>query len=163
MIVAFDVDRTVADAIAIRERWEPLLPRRCGDFTRTRIFCRPDFEVLALLWSPASSTPIHDHGGSYCATRILRGELSVARYYRIDDFADPQYARIIFQNECVQRTGEGDALNGERDLHRVCNSASDEALSIHLYTPRLTAFQSFDIAGRITQVGSSSYDAILDL
>ena len=162
MIAALDVDRIIVERLAERERWEPLLPRKRIGYTRSRLFACDAFEVLALLWFPGATTPIHDHGNSYCATRVLAGELHVARYLRSDEAraADSPGLRLVGRS--VQHVGEGDALDGARDLHSVANRSHHEALSIHLYAPRYAEFGIYDESGARLATATARYDAVVD-
>ena len=158
MIAEMEIERIVAEHIERRPHWEPLLPRRRTGYTRTRLAACDTYEVLALFWFPGALTPIHDHGESYCATRVLAGELHVVRYERTEE-AGAIAMRLV---ECgVQRAGDGDALQSARELHSVANPGSHEALSLHVYAPRFTTFGIYDESGARISFASSRYDADL--
>ena len=158
VIAEIEIDRIVAEHVERRLQWEPLLPRRRTGYTRTRLTACDTYEVLALLWFPEALTPIHDHGDSYCATRVLAGELHVARYERTEE-AGAIAMRLVERG--VQRAGDGDALQSARQLHSVANPGSREALSLHVYAPRFTAFGIYDESGARLSLASSRYDAVL--
>ncbi len=162
MIAALDIDRIIAERLAERERWEPLLPRKKVGYTRSRLFASDAFEILALLWFPGATTPIHDHGDSYCATRVIAGELHVARYIRGDVATAAGGSGLRLVGRSVQHVGEGDALDGARDLHSVANKSPNEALSIHLYAPRYTEFGIYDESGLRLATATARYDAVLN-
>ncbi len=162
MIAGLDLDRIIGERLASRSHWEGLLPRRKVGYTRSRLFLCNDFEVLALLWFPGATTPIHDHGDSYCATRVLTGELQVTRYLRTEskNGADRPSLRLIGRS--VQHVGEGDALEGARDLHSVTNETKQEALSLHIYAPRYTEFGIYEESGIRLATATARYDAVFD-
>ncbi|MGC8485559.1 MAG: cysteine dioxygenase [Candidatus Baltobacteraceae bacterium] len=162
MIAAIDVDRIIAERIARRERWESLLPRKKIGYTRSRLFACDDFEVLALLWFPGARTPIHDHGASYCATRVLSGELQVARYHRSESANAAGTPALRLVGQSVQHAGEGDVLDGALDLHSVANATAREAISIHLYAPRYAEFGIYDESGVRLATATARYDAVFD-
>jgi len=161
MIADLEIDRIVAENLARRSLWESMLPRRRTGYTRTRLMACDGFEVLALLWFPGAATPIHDHGDSYCATRILAGELEVARYHRVGPEGVSGALRLVERG--IQRVGEGDALANARELHSVKNVGSVNALSLHIYAPRYTEYGVYDESGAVIARAFSRYDAILDL
>ena len=161
MIAEVEIDRIVAEQIARRSQWERRLPRRRAGYTRSRLLACDAYEVLALLWFPGAATPIHDHGDSYCATRVLAGELHVARYLRTDDGSDESKIAIRLVDRGVQRAGDGDALASARELHSVANPGSGEALSLHVYAPHYTTFGIYDESGARIALAPSRYDAVL--
>ena len=158
VIAEIEIERIVAEYLERRREWEPLLPRRRTGYTRTRLTACDAYEVLALFWFPGALTPIHDHGESYCATRVVAGELHVARYERTEE-AGTIAMRLV--ERCIQHAGEGDALQSAREIHSVANPGSREALSLHVYAPRFTTFGIYDESGARLSLAPSRYDAIL--
>ncbi len=162
MIAGLDLDRIIAERLASRSHWEGLLPRRKVGYTRSRLYLCDDFEVLALLWFPGATTPIHDHGDSYCATRVLAGELHVTRYLRSESVNGVGRSSLRLVGRNVQHVGEGDALEGARDLHSVANPTKVEALSIHVYAPRYSEFGIYEESGLRLATATARYDAVFD-
>ena len=162
MIAELDIDRIIADRLVSRSHWEPSLPRKKIGYTRSRLYAGEAFEVLALLWFPGATTPIHDHGASFCATRVLAGELHVTRYLRLDSSNDDGRIPLQLVGRSVQRIGEGDALESARDLHSVANRATNEALSIHVYAPRYSEFGIYDASGVRIATATARYDAVFN-
>jgi hypothetical protein len=118
--------RIANEHAAARKTWAHLVrydpeQRWCGLLQRT-----VDYEAWLLTWLPGQHTELHDHGGATGAFTVVSGTLS----------------------EHVRRTGAGDpahALNsissgqarvfGPHYVHRVANTGSDPAISIHVYRP----------------------------
>lgn len=84
-------------------------------------------ELVLVGWLPGQSTGVHDHEGSLCAFKVLKGRL-----------AEDQF------------DGLGGVLRGHRELapgwvqscgtdevHRLRNDSDAPAMSLHLYTPPL--------------------------
>jgi predicted metal-dependent enzyme (double-stranded beta helix superfamily) len=96
------------------------------------------------LWLPGATTPIHDHtswGVYYCAA----GTLTEERYRRLDDGAQPDYARL--KRAWRRRWGRGDSsalLPYAGGIHRVTNPSDTPAWSVHLYGPRLGPYDGRD-------------------
>lgn len=96
------------------------------------------YELWLISWLPGQSTGFHDHGGSAGAFGVVWGTL----------------------DECVPpRTGAGARLNqvragevrafGPRHVHDVQNSAtSSVAVSVHAYSPPLSAMTRYDLTPR---------------
>src|SRR5262245_1769548 len=44
-----------------------------GHYVRNLMFAGPAFQALVLCWRNGQRSPIHDHTGSSCAVKVLRG------------------------------------------------------------------------------------------
>ena len=112
-----------------------LTPEQCeGDPDRYRqhvLHAEPDgsFSVVALVWLPGQRTSIHDHV-SWCVTGVHVGEESECRYFLA---SDGQTSHLVPIEEVVNPTGSISAFAPPGDIHRVCNSGTAKAISIHLY------------------------------
>ncbi|MER6212535.1 cysteine dioxygenase family protein [Streptomyces sp. NPDC048387] len=105
-----------------------------GDPERYRqhiLHAEPDgsFSVVALVWMPGQETCIHDHV-SWCVAGVHQGEESERRY-RLAPGADA--ARLVATEDVVNAQGEVCGFAPPGDIHKVRNSCSDKAISIHIY------------------------------
>ena len=89
------------------------------------------FSIAAMVWLPGQRTPIHDHV-TWCVTGVLRG----AEYEEIFDSS----LRVIARNSNPAGTVSGFAPPG--DIHRVTNSGTGVAVSMHVYGADLTRLGS---------------------
>ena len=103
----------------------------------------PLFRLLVLCWAPGQFSPIHDHAGSTCAVRVIRGTATETVYQQTE-------------NELVQHTSQwvaGDVLGGsDGDIHAVGNFANDDTplVTLHVYSPPLTHMGLYSMAdGRL--------------
>src|SRR5262245_59476797 len=85
------------------------------------------FSIVALVWRPGQTTPIHDHV-TWCVFGVLQG-VEHEELFRLDDV-----------NECLvaagNRTNEAGDVSGfapPGDIHRVRNVGESTAVSIHVY------------------------------
>jgi cysteine dioxygenase len=89
------------------------------------------FEVKVLCWRAGQCSPIHDHAGSACGVRVLRGVAAETVY----DVSDPARPRPV-------RTGRLAAgavtASFDRDAHRLA-AAGGDLVTLHVYAPRLHA------------------------
>jgi predicted metal-dependent enzyme (double-stranded beta helix superfamily) len=99
-----------------------------------RLFQDDRVDVWLISWTTEQGTQMHDHGGSAGAFTVVTGELSEAVW-------DPAAAGV------VERTvAAGDAVAfGSSYVHDVRNLGTDTAVSIHAYSPPLTAMNFYDI------------------
>ncbi|MEM1022816.1 MAG: cysteine dioxygenase family protein [Myxococcota bacterium] len=84
-------------------------------------------ELVLVGWLPGQSTLIHDHDGSLCAFKVLKGRL------REEQFDDPEGARRGYR-ELLPGWVQSCGLD---EVHRLSNASDAPAASLHLYTPPL--------------------------
>jgi cysteine dioxygenase len=120
--------------------------------------------LLILVWTPGKGSPIHDHANAHCVMKILKGELKESLYrwpcqsvshnapLSCATAADSVYPSTLHSCSTTPGSLEPHALRHQRattytanevtymsdklGLHRIENpSASEVAVSLHLYTP----------------------------
>jgi uncharacterized NAD(P)/FAD-binding protein YdhS/predicted metal-dependent enzyme (double-stranded beta helix superfamily) len=110
-------------------------PRR---YHRSRVAWTPAFEVLVMTWLPGQCSPPHDHGGSICAMRVIRGT-ALERTYQVaeDGLADACMEERI----PAGRTVAGD----DAGVHSVHNLVADgpPLVTLHVYAPPLRDYRRF--------------------
>jgi hypothetical protein len=97
------------------------------------------------VWPVGATTPIHDHT-SWGAYHCVSGSLLEERYTRLDDGAQPGTAHLRRQWRRKWSRADGSSLVGAYvdGIHRVANPDQRLAISVHLYGPRLGAFDGRD-------------------
>lgn len=102
-------------------------------YTQHLLYVDPEgaFSVVALVWKPGQSTPVHDHV-AWCVVGVYEGEELETRY-RIETGEGGR--RLVPTGAARHVRGEVVWLvpGGEGDLHRVSNPADRTAISIHVY------------------------------
>jgi predicted metal-dependent enzyme (double-stranded beta helix superfamily) len=103
------------------------LARTPGAFTRNLLFGDERMGAWALVWSPGSRTPIHDHHCS-CCFAILTGTIREISFNEIDG------SRAIKTRDVLRRAGYiASMMPTGPNIHQMINDGIDEALSIHIY------------------------------
>lgn len=97
-----------------------------------RVACGVDRWLLS--WLPGHNTDLHDHGNSAAAFTVVRGSLSEVRI-------DASGERRVH----VRATGSATSL-GAGVIHDVTGAGTEPAVSIHAYSPPLTAMNYIDPA-----------------
>lgn len=87
------------------------------------------FSVVALVWLPGQSTAIHDHL-SWCTVGVYEGRETETRYRLTTTRGRP---RLQATGTDLNRRGSVSAIAPPGDIHRVRNSGTSKAISLHIY------------------------------
>jgi predicted metal-dependent enzyme (double-stranded beta helix superfamily) len=125
------VKRTAAD-----DSW-----RQAVRFSRDRrwfqrLSLTEDYEIWLLSWLPGQHTGFHDHGDACGAFVVAQGEVR-------ESLASVGSRRVRHRP-----AGEGTVtVFGTRYLHEVSNASAAPAVSVHAYSPPLTAMRRYEMTG----------------
>ncbi|MES9541269.1 cysteine dioxygenase family protein [Actinomadura sp. NPDC000600] len=99
-----------------------------------RVHQDADHEIWLISWLPGQSTGFHDHGGSAGAFAVALGAL------------EEQRAGAARRVGAVHGVGAGQARSfGPGYVHDVRNASDAPAVSVHVYSPPLTAMRRYDV------------------
>jgi predicted metal-dependent enzyme (double-stranded beta helix superfamily) len=105
-------------------------------------------QVWLLSWLPAQGTPLHDHGRSAGAFAVVRGSLT-------ERVVTGDRSREAVREHAADLTAGRVRSFGPHYVHQVTNRADRPAVSVHVYTPRLTEMNTYRIAGdRLERTGT---------
>lgn len=101
-------------------------------YTRNLVRTGRWYHVLVLCWKNGQRSPIHDHLGSVCALRVLRGTLTETRF----EFAANGLVKAVASREFAAGAVIG---SRELDLHQVSNlqPGAADLVTLHVYSPPL--------------------------
>jgi len=106
----------------------------------------PHYQALVLCWKNGQRSPIHDHRGSVCGVRIIKGTATETIFER----APNGHIRATFSRDLHvgQVCGSYDD-----DIHQVSNLQGDGAdlITLHVYSPPLLRMGTYSLTD--TQVG----------
>lgn len=123
--------------------------------------------LLVLVWTPGRGTPIHDHAGSHCIMKILRGSLIETLYDRPEnsDTGNGEARSLEMRQRKVWKQDQTTYMCDDLGLHKVSTpqNTNEFAVSLHLYTPPNAArdgFRTFDEkTGASTFIQEYHYDS----
>ena len=109
-------------------------------YARNLVRKGPWFHLLVLCWKNGQRSPIHDHAGSSCGVRVLRGVMTETRFE-------------VAPNGHVKAVGSRDLAEGgvcssqDDDLHQVSNlqAGNAELVTLHVYSPPLLWMGTYSI------------------
>jgi len=114
-----------------------------------------DYEAWVIGWPPAGSIELHDHGKSVGAVVVVSGEL-------IETKIVPLRKKKVETK--VSKLLAGDAVELKSHcVHDVVNQGSETAVSIHVYSPRLTSMTYYGLEdGVLDPVRTVQYHSLSD-
>ncbi len=125
----------VVGAIAAQPaRWRDIVRLDTSRRWYHRIELTDDHEVWLLSWLPGQSTGFHDHGAAVGAFAVARGELR--------ERTVPARSRRA-SNRTVS-AGQVRSF-GAAHVHDVVNVWTEPAVSVHAYSPPLTAMRRYEL------------------
>lgn len=123
--------RQVADA----GEWPALVKFGPAGHWYGRLDLTDSYEIWLLAWLPGQHTGFHDHGAASGAFAVVRGDLRET------------LARPGSRDVRRRSAGHGTVTTfGARHLHDVGNDSGAPAVSVHAYSPPLTAMRRYEMA-----------------
>jgi cysteine dioxygenase len=109
-------------------------------YARNLVRAGPCYHLLVLCWKNGQRSPIHDHAGSACCVRVLRGVLTETRF----EFAANGHIKAIGSRDLP--TG-GVCVSQDADMHQVSNLQPPPAdlVTLHIYSPPLISMGTYSL------------------
>jgi hypothetical protein len=108
----------------------------------TRLHGDDELDVWLISWVPDRSTELHDHGGSLGALTVVSGALAETRW----DGDGLRRRRLVAGDQAAFPLGWVHDVTWARDTVTVAGPT----LSVHAYSPPLTAMSYYDVTERNT-------------
>lgn len=98
------------------------------------------YNVVVLCWKNGQRSPIHDHLGSSCAVKVLRGTATETFF----EFAPNGMIRAVSSRDLTSGSVCG---SQDTDIHQVSNLQAGDAdlVTLHVYTPPLHQMGTYSI------------------
>jgi cysteine dioxygenase len=98
------------------------------------------YHVLVLCWKNGQRSPIHDHAGSSCCVRVLRGTMTETNFV----FTPHGHVKAIGSREFAPGSITASA---DSDLHQVSNLQDGDAdlVTLHIYSPPLRRMGTYSL------------------
>jgi len=109
-------------------------------YVRNLVHAGPGYQALALCWRNGQRSPIHNHRGSSCGVKVLRGVATETAFARAP-------------NGMVVATGSRDLAAGaicgsyDDDIHQVSNlqAGGTDLVTLDVYSPPLLRMDMFSL------------------
>jgi cysteine dioxygenase len=109
-------------------------------YARNLIRSGPWYSALVLCWKNGQRSPIHDHMGSSCGVRVLRGTMTETLF----EFAPNGHVKAVSSRDL----GPGNVVGSQdSDLHQVSNLQLGDAdlVTLHVYSPPLVRMGTYSL------------------
>ncbi len=112
-------------------------------YMRNLVRSGPWYYALVLCWKNGQRSPIHNHTGSTCGVRVLRGTLTETLF----EFAPNGAVKATFSRDCPPGSILGSA---DGDMHQVSNlqAGGADLVTLHVYSPPLLFMETFSLIDR---------------
>src|SRR5262249_15857180 len=113
-------------------------------YTRNLVRAGTWYHVLVLCWKNGQRSPIHDHAGSSCCVRVLRGVMTETAFVFPGNGHVKAMGSRDFLPSCV--IGSEDA-----DMHQVSNlqPGTADLVTLHVYSPPLRVMGTYSLTDRV--------------
>lgn len=102
-------------------------------YARSTVYASDEVEILVLGWRPGQASAVHDHAGSTCGVKVLKGVASETRFEPAGAGGEPKVIGF-------ERHVEGDVVAmADTDTHQIANLDSEPLITLHCYAPPLNA------------------------
>ena len=118
-------------------RWSGLVRFDAERRWYQRLELTDDHEVWLLSWLPGQDTGFHDHGRASGAFAVAQG--------RVRERTVPPGRRQVRQVRQRTITAGDVRAFGPRYVHDVVNASGEPAVTVHAYSPPLTAMRRYEL------------------
>lgn len=117
---------------------DPFVQESPTAYTRASVKRNDAYELLVMTWKPGQGSVPHDHAGSVCCLKVVRGVLTETLFDRApDSLVDPCRATNLTAGDVT--ADEGRVVHA---LHNDCD-ASVALVTIHVYSPPLPELRRY--------------------
>lgn len=119
-------------------------------YHRSQLHLGPAYETLLIAWCAGQRSAIHDHRGSRCAFRVLRGVASETAFAR-----NP--AGLIYPTTTRPLAAGSIGAIEDDGVHQLSNlQERDDLVTLHLYSPPLERMGTYSLTDSQVQERAAS-------
>lgn len=109
-------------------------------YRRNLMRAGPAYHALVLCWRSGQRSPIHDHRGSSCAVRIIRGEATETVFALTEQ-------GHVYPSRTRQLPEGFMCATQDQDIHQLSNlqPAHTDLITLHLYSPPLLIMGQYSL------------------
>src|SRR5580658_8933077 len=108
----------------------PFVEQPAASYARRSVVRRENYELLVLTWAPSQGSVAHDHSGSLCGLKVMRGRLTEQLF---EQGPDGQVRKTA-----ATQLGAGQIIvDPGVVIHTLGNEATELLVTVHIYSPPL--------------------------
>jgi len=126
---------------------KPFLRFHPDRYVRNLMHAGPAHQALVLCWRSGQRSPIHDHQGSSCAVKVLRGVATETQFEKTE-------AGLVYAVGSHQLAEGASCASQDDDIHQMSNlqPPGEDLVTLHIYSPRLLSMNMYSILdAKVTQ------------
>ena len=131
-----------------RTFWENEAERQRSKAIHAALVGKPTNTLTVFLigWPKFSATPIHDHGSSHAHVDFIEGCITEGQWRPADwDLTRPQVCKYTQLRHCKCTCDESGFDIPKNFVHCFSNLDDEYAVTLHAYSPRLSAYDVFNV------------------
>jgi cysteine dioxygenase len=108
-------------------------------YRRNLMHAGPAYHALVLCWRAGQRSPIHDHRGSSCAVRVLKGVATETQFEKTRE-------GLIYPTLTRKMPAGSVCASQDIDIHQMSNLQSDlDLVTLHIYSPPLLVMGKYSL------------------
>jgi cysteine dioxygenase len=107
-------------------------------YSRNLIARNEHFEILCLCWKSGQKSTIHDHVGSNCAVKVIKGVCRETYYNKVSENTAKNSGK-----EARYLVGQVTS-SGPGTFHRLDNPTDECLITLHVYSPPLSFIPDYE-------------------
>jgi cysteine dioxygenase len=142
-----ELERWLAATSVTFDDVKPFLRFHPDRYVRNLMHAGPAYQALVLCWRSGQRSPIHDHQGSSCAVKVLRGIATETQF-------EKTAAGLVYAVGSRQLATGSSCATQDDDIHQMSNlqPAGEDLVTLHIYSPPLLTMNMFSILdAKVTQ------------
>jgi cysteine dioxygenase len=108
-------------------------------YRRNLVRAGPAYHALVLCWRAGQRSPIHDHRGSSCAVRVLKGVATETQFEKTRE-------GLIYPTLTRKMPAGTVCASQDSDIHQMSNLQSGlDLVTLHIYSPPLLVMGQYSL------------------
>ena len=109
-------------------------------YVRNLLHAGPAYQALILCWRSGQRSPIHNHRGSNCGVKILRGVATETTFAKAPN-------GMVFPTRSHHLSAGHVCATADEDMHQVSNlqPAGIDLVTLHVYSPPLLRMEVYSL------------------
>jgi cysteine dioxygenase len=109
-------------------------------YVRNRVYDGPSYQALVLCWRNGQRSPIHNHRGSHCGVKVLRGVAT-------ETIFKPAPNGLLIPASTRELPAGHTCASADADTHQMSNlqAGGADLVTLHIYSPPLLRMEVFSL------------------